>query len=113
MEGKDYPTRSKSGVRKIRTPWDNSSNLLFDELVGVKGSPQTLLTRDKRGHTPCPKDVGKKMSSKSPAGSKNQNTSKDKKVRKCSLPHPREAVRATPIMKYAMLHCSKNVSIML
>ena len=110
MEGKDYPTCSKSGVRKIRTPWDNSSNLLFDELVG---SPQTPPTKDKGGHTPCPKDVGKKMSSKSPAGSKNQNTSKEKKVRKCSLPHPREAVRATPIMKYAVLHCSKNVSIML
>ena len=104
MEGKDYPTRSKSGVRKIRTPWDNSSNLLFDELVGVKGSPQTPPTRDKGGCTPSPKDVGK-MSSKSPAGSKNQNTSKEKKVRKCSLPHPRETVRATPIMEYAMLHC--------
>ena len=105
MEGKDYPTRSKSGVRKIHTPWDNSSNLLFDELVGVKGSPQTPPTRDKGVHTPSPKDVGKKMSSKSPAGSKNQNTSKEKKVRKCSLPHPRETVRATPIMEYAMLHC--------
>ena len=83
MEGKDYPTRSKSGVRKIRTPWDNSSNLLFDELVGVKGSLQTPPTREMGGRTPSPKDVGKKMSSKSPAGSKNQNTYKEKKVRKC------------------------------
>ena len=80
MEGKDYPTRSKSGVRKIRTPWDNSSSLLFDELVGVKRSPKTPPTRGKTSHTPSPKTTGgKKTPGQSPAGTKTPG-SKEKKV---------------------------------
>ena len=62
MEGKEYPTRSKSGVRKTRTPWDNSSSLLLDEVAGVKRSPTTPPTTGgkKGGHTPSPRNVGRK-----------------------------------------------------
>ena len=74
MEGKEYPTRSKSGVRKTRTPWDNSSSLLFDEMVGVKRSPKTPPTGGKG--TPSPKTSGKKTTS--PSATK--TTSKEKKV---------------------------------
>ena len=79
MEGKEYPTRSKSGVRKTRTPWDNSSSLLFDELVGGKRSPKTTPTGGKGGHTPSPKTVAKKTPSKSPASGK--TAAKEKKVK--------------------------------
>ena len=80
MEGKDYPTRSKSGVRKIRTPWDNSSSLLFDELV--KRSPKTPPTRGKTSYTPSPKTTGgKKTPGQSPAGTKTPG-SKEKKVQR-------------------------------
>ena len=76
MEGKEYPTRSKSGVRKTRTPWDNSSNLLFDELVGVKRSPKTPPTNVKGSYTPSPKTSGKRTPSQSPT----MTISKEKKV---------------------------------
>lgn len=75
MEGKDYPTRSKSGVRKTRTPWDNSSSVLFDQLVGVKRSPKTPPTDGKGGHTPSPKVGGKKTPS-----SAGKASAKEKKV---------------------------------
>ena len=92
MEGKEYPTRSKSGVRKIRTPWDNSSSFVFDELVGVKRSPKTPPTGGKVGHTPSPKTAGgKKTPGQNPAANKTPS-SKEKKVQShcmafCCLPH--------------------------
>ena len=64
MEGKEYPTRSKSGVRKIRTPWDNSSSLLFDELVAQKKSPKVSPAPRKGKESP---KTGRKSASKSPA----------------------------------------------
>ena len=80
MEGKEYPTRSKSGVRKVRTPWDNSSSLLFDELVAGKRSPKPPTPGGKGGGTPkqSPKNGGKKTSSKSPANFKSPGTPKEK-----------------------------------
>ena len=74
MEGKDYPTRSKSGVRKTRTPWDNSSSLLFDELVGVKRSPKTPPTGGVKG--PSPKTSVKRT----PGQTQTKTTPREKKV---------------------------------
>ena len=77
MEGKEYPTRSKSGVRKTRTPWDNSSSLLFDELVGVKRSPKTPPTGVKGGESPSPRTSGKR----GPGQSQTRTATKEKKVK--------------------------------
>ena len=68
MEVKEYPTRSKSGVRKIRKPWDNSASVLFDELVAQKKSPKPSPARkDGDGMSESPKATKKKTNSKSPS----------------------------------------------
>ena len=84
MEGKEYPTRSKSGVRKIRTPWDNSSSLLFDELV-TAGVKRSLKTPPTGGKSSSPKTTGvRKTPGQSPAATKTPG-SKEKKVCTCTV----------------------------
>ena len=68
VQGKEYSTRSKSGVRKTRTPWDNSTNFLLEELAAVKRSPkQSPSARKKKdGASESPKSANKKTKIKSP-----------------------------------------------
>ena len=82
MEVKEYPTRSKSGVRKIRKPWDNSASVMFDELVAQKKSPKPSPARkDGEGVGESPKTTKKKANSKSPSVTPTHGTLQHKQGR--------------------------------